>query len=520
MTVYYHWFIPHAATIMKPLHKLLSLGPGGKKSPGRPVPWVGDAVAAFQCTKDALADASRLPHPVPDAPLSVQVDAFSIGIGMCYSTFGRAVEGHSLIVNTDHKSLIYAVGTCSARHSPRETHHLHFIVQFTTDVHFVRGQNNVAADALSRTVSMPSLPQPALDDFSVMADAQREDPILAAFPQSQDSLTLRDAVLANGHTFLTDKSTVASRSWVPSPLLRHVVRLLHILAHPDVPATTEVMTRRFVRPNMKRNIRVWTQACIRCQRTKALQHTESPVALFDAPGERFGTVHVGIVGPLLPSDGYTHLPTCVDRSTRRVKVIPLRDTCTPADERAFVGGWIARFGVPTQVTTNCGIQAELALLAELSCFLGCKRRRTTSYHPQANGLVERMHRQLKTALPVNGQATWTDVLPLIMLGMRSAVKTDLGCAAADMVYGASPRLPREFFMAPSREVAPTPASYAADLCRAMQQLRAVPPRAACSPSHVPSAPHDAKHVFLRRDATKPPLGCGCDEPFRVTWPRR
>ena len=83
MAAYYHRFIPHAATIMKPLHQLLSYvsGSGSKNSRNRPVPWTDDAVAAFQRTKDALADAARLAHRAPGAPLSVQVDASGSGIG-------------------------------------------------------------------------------------------------------------------------------------------------------------------------------------------------------------------------------------------------------------------------------------------------------------------------------------------------------------------------------------------------------------------------------------------------------
>ena len=37
-------------------------------------------------------------------------------------------------------------------------------------------------------------------------------------------------------------------------------------------------------------------------------------------------------------------------------------------------------------------------------FLGCKRARTTAYHPQANGMAERFHRQLKCALKAQTNA--------------------------------------------------------------------------------------------------------------------
>ncbi|KAG8173698.1 hypothetical protein JTE90_007487 [Oedothorax gibbosus] len=45
--------------------------------------------------------------------------------------------------------------------------------------------------------------------------------------------------------------------------------------------------------------------------------------------------------------------------------------------------------------------------------LGVRRIRTTSYHPISNGLVERMHRQLKAAIKCHATDRWTDTLPTV-----------------------------------------------------------------------------------------------------------
>ena len=71
---------------------------------------------------------------------------------------------------------------------------------------------------------------------------------------------------------------------------------------------------------------------------------------------------------------------------------------------------------------------------------------TTSYHPIANGLVEWFHRHFKSALKASPQPEhWTNMLPLVLLGIRTSLKQDLGCTAAELVYGTSLRLPGEFF---------------------------------------------------------------------------
>ncbi|RJX63126.1 transposase, partial [Vibrio sinensis] len=66
--------------------------------------------------------------------------------------------------------------------------------------------------------------------------------------------------------------------------------------------------------------------------------------------------------------------------------------------RAFVERWVANFGCPSTITTDRGRQFESDLFRRLTTLLGITRFRTTAYHPQANGLVERFHRQLKASL--------------------------------------------------------------------------------------------------------------------------
>ncbi len=66
--------------------------------------------------------------------------------------------------------------------------------------------------------------------------------------------------------------------------------------------------------------------------------------------------------------------------------------------KTFVERWVAIFGVPSTITTDRGKQFESALFTNIVTILGTKRVRPAAYPHQANGLVERFHRQLKAAL--------------------------------------------------------------------------------------------------------------------------
>ena len=124
----------------------------------------------------------------------------------------------------------------------------------------------------------------------------------------------------------------------------------------------------------------------------------SPLPSFPVPSSRFEHLHVDIVEPFPPSRGYTYLFTVIDRFTRWPEVIPMADCTAQTCAQAFLSGWIARFGVPASVTSDRGCQFISELWRNVLHLFGIKPTQTTSYHPQANGMVERMHRQLKASL--------------------------------------------------------------------------------------------------------------------------
>ena len=150
--------------------------------------------------------------------------------------------------------------------------------------------------------------------------------------------------------------------------------------------------------------------------------------------------------------------------------MPISDATVETVSCAFVSTWIARFGVPSTITTDRDCQFESSLWQKFMQLLGSKRIRTTAYHPIPNGLVERFHRQLKTALKASSDPTnWADMLPMVLLGIRTSLKQDLKGSTAELVYATTLRLPHELFQQTTAQL--DSATYVAELKTAMQQLQ-------------------------------------------------
>jgi len=190
---FYRRFISNAAQTQAPLHKYLQ---GAKKKDKRPIQWNTEAEEAFEKCKQQLADATLLAHPITNATLALKTDASSTAMGAVleqnnngiweplgffskkfsptqenYSTYDRElqaiysglkyfqqlVEGRKLLIKTDHKPLTYAFLQKSSKSTPRQTRQLDFISQFSTEIIYIKGNDNTIADALSRmnAINMP-----------------------------------------------------------------------------------------------------------------------------------------------------------------------------------------------------------------------------------------------------------------------------------------------------------------------------------------------------------------------------
>ena len=299
---------------------------------------------------------------------------------------------------------------------------------------------------------------------------------------------------------------------VPLSWRKTVFNSLHSLAHPGIRASRRLISSRFVWRGLAADVGQWCRECAACQKAKITTQPTAPIHPIPVPARRFSHIHVDLVGPLpVSAGGHSHIMTFIDRSTRWVEVIPLSTTTATACADALVAGWIARFGVPATVTTDRGVQFTSAVWAVLCKRLGIKHITTTAYHPQANGLVERFHRQLKDSLRARLAASdWLSHLPWVLLGLRAAPKEDHNISSAELLYGVPLTLPGELL-----DVQEPPAAIFLEHLRSSPSSLQTRPLQAQSAPGLPEKLLSANFVFVRKGAPGPPLSPLYEGPYKV-----
>lgn len=430
---FYRRFIPKAMKTQMILQPLIT---SNKKNDQTPVSWNQEAEEAFETFKNVLSKVTQLAHPRIDAPIKLSVDASDTCIGGCihqtvndkdeplgffskklspsemkYSTYDRELlaiykaikyfkfmlEGRQFTIYTDHKPLTYAFIQNNNKASPRQQRQLDFISQFSTEIKHVKGSENVVPDFLSR---IGEISQPIID-YNIIADHQSEDNQLKDY-LSKAKITklnfqIRDIPNSNKKIYgVVDGRSF--RPYIPHQYRKNIFESIHNLSHPGIRASRKLITSRFIWPNMNKDIGNWSRGCLQCQRAKIFKHNRAEFGTFQPTESRFEHVHLDIVGPLPPSEGYQYLLTCIDRFSRWPEAIPITNQTAETIAFAFINGWISRFGTPRKITTDQGRQFESELFQQLNQKLGIDRFRTTAYHPQSNGIIERFHRTLKNSL--------------------------------------------------------------------------------------------------------------------------
>ena len=306
MDNYYRDMWPQRSHFLAPLSSLTSVKVKWK--------WTPEHQVAFDQLKALIAKETLLTFPDFSKEFEIHTDASKLQLGACISQEGKPVAfysrklqpaqtryttterellsivetlkefrnillGQKIKVHTDHENLTY-----KTFNSDRVMRWRLYIEEYSPDLHYVKGENNVVADALSRLDISETKIEDTQETFLGLMDCFVKEPSLEYHPLNYQHLhhaQLADKTLMK--TLQKDESPYVEQDFhgggkttslicykgkivIPALLQKHVTAWYHTtLCHPGINRTEETIGQHLWWPKMRDHIANYVKICPLCQ---------------------------------------------------------------------------------------------------------------------------------------------------------------------------------------------------------------------------------------------------------------
>ena len=211
---------------------------------------------------------------------------------------------------------------------------------------------------------------------------------------------------------------------LPTQCRKAVLQLAHeipLSGHLRKKKTLQRVLQRFYWPSVCRDIANWCRSCAACQKTAQKRHRPAPLVPLPIMEEPFARIAMDIVGPLPRSrSGNKFILVVCDYATRYPEAVAMKSVVAEYVAEELIGIF-ARVGIPREILTDQGSNFMSNLLSELYRLMQIKPIRTSPYHPETDGLVERFNGTLKAMLrkaAVGEGKDWDKLLPFVLFAYR------------------------------------------------------------------------------------------------------
>ncbi|UYV72886.1 hypothetical protein LAZ67_10001072, partial [Cordylochernes scorpioides] len=480
MCSYYRKFIKDFSKIADPLTNLI------KKSVS--FTWTERQEEAFQTLKTALLSPPILGHFNPNAPTYVHTDASNIGIG---ATLVQDIGGEEKVISylsctlskaeqnysTTEKECLAVVWSMSklrpylyGRHFKIVTDHHALcwlknlkdptgrlarwalkIQEYDFDIIHKSGKKHLDADGLSRG----PLPETDWDeDFERLFLNQitdEEDKFIESVKKnlngSRRSIA-QNFKVEDGCLFKKNPNP-EGRAWllvVPEKKKREIMKEYHnhmSNGHLGVARTMYRIKSKYFWPSMLKDVSEFVKTCHLCQSRKGSNQLPSgllqPIPPANFPFERIG---IDFVGPLPSTKNRKKwIIVLTDYYTRYAETKAVSEATVKEVSKFLVEDIFLRHGAPQYLISDRGSQFTSNLMKEVMKTCKIKHCFTTSYHPQTNGLTERLNRTLINMLSMyvnTDQKNWDEILPFITHAYNTTIQETTGYSPFFLMFGREP----------------------------------------------------------------------------------
>ena len=268
------------------------------------------------------------------------------------------------------------------------------------------GSSLIVADALSRDVFPPPTCPHCLEVLHAIKEATPLPTVEELTASSSGTVEHQRAVL-DGDTLwalaedgrVLRRTRAGSKTWVPEVLREQVLKHFHgnqLHGHYGKVRTLDKIGERFWWKGMEENVKKFIKECTVC----ALERVSRP----RTRQGKLGTYQVRRRGELVAVDvltitprssaGHTKVLVIADAFTRWCVAVPIADETAATVATELYTKWFCVFGPPEKLLSDRGRTFTGDVIARICARLGVQKIFTSPYHPQCNGMVERLNSTL------------------------------------------------------------------------------------------------------------------------------
>ncbi|CAK9812938.1 Retrovirus-related Pol polyprotein from transposon 17.6 [Anthophora plagiata] len=256
---------------------------------------------------------------------------------------------------------------------------------------------------------------------------------------------LRSAVAYSGTKIIVCHGTVQEPEEHRRQNILEEAHCSTVGGHKGVTKTYNRIRQRFYWEHLKDDVQNFVRGCARCQLKKITRNkTKQPMIITDTPESAFDKVSMDMVGPLpRTTDGNEYLLTIQDNLTKYSLAIPMKSGTATSVAKALVKRFFSIFGPPKSILTDRGTNFTSLLLKHLSRYFRVTQYRTTAFHPQSNGSLERSHAVLADYLKqyVDSRHEWDEFPELATFSYNTSIHESTGFTPYELVFGKIARQP-------------------------------------------------------------------------------
>ena len=278
-----------------------------------------------------------------------------------------------------------------------------------------------------------------------LVSESRNDPTLEKWrslaSQGEQGLVWRDDLLFRAK--LTHTSEKVYVLVLPKSFRRQVLEVAHEgLQHMGARRVKSLVSQRFDWPGLGVDVINHVRSCDTCQKCSKVQK-KVPMVPRKVLTEPFESMGVDIVGPFPKGKGGCRfLLTCICLASKWPEAIPLK-TITARAVSAGLMDIFSRTGIPLELLSDQGAQFIGKVTSQLCKSLRIEKLKTTPYHPETNGTVERLHGTLGSMLSkaASQGLDWVGQIPFALFALRAAPNRETGFSPFELAFGRRVRTP-------------------------------------------------------------------------------